>query len=133
MELTDRIRVIMKTNNMNAATFADKIGVQRANMSHVLTGRNKPSLDFIERILISFPKVNALWLITGKVGQEEVYKAQGDFLDEGIEMTSTLKVESNHDKKNDLNPKANAQAAKIVKIITFYDDSTFDEYHPTSK
>lgn len=72
MEILDRIKMVMKANELNAATFADRIGVQRSNLSHILTGRNKPSLDFIEKMLSQFPKVNASWLISGQIQQTDV-------------------------------------------------------------
>lgn len=133
MELTDRIRTIMKMNNMNAAAFADRIGVQRANMSHVLTGRNKPSLDFIERILTSFPKVNAGWLITGKVvidenqenAKQNELKAPTTLLSE-----ATISCLNQGENASGLKDKASS-SRKIVKIITFYEDFTFDEYRPS--
>lgn len=133
MELTDRIRTIMKMNNMNAAAFADRIGVQRANMSHVLTGRNKPSLDFIERILINFPKVNAQWLITGKVGQEEIQKSQVSLSTERIDVITEVKSDSSPTNEAEQKSPSKTKARKIVKIITFYEDFTFDEYQPSSK
>jgi antitoxin component HigA of HigAB toxin-antitoxin module len=50
---------------LNASAFADKIGVQRSSLSHLLSGRNKPSLDFI-KILDVFPDVDLYWMINGK-------------------------------------------------------------------
>jgi transcriptional regulator with XRE-family HTH domain len=52
---------------LNASAFADKIGVQRSSLSHLLSGRNKPSLDFILKILDVFPDVDLYWMINGKV------------------------------------------------------------------
>lgn len=134
MELVDRIKTIMKMHNLNAASFADKIGVQRANMSHVLTGRNKPSLDFVERILVSFPKVNAAWLVTGRVNSNEEESAQKetnrnqeniDLKDETIKVN--IEKAENTIKKHE---EDSSNSRKIVKIITFYEDFTFDEYRP---
>ena len=64
--MEERIRLIIKSKNITAASFADRIGVQRSAISHVLSGRNNPSLDFIQRILKAFPEINAEWLIGGK-------------------------------------------------------------------
>jgi transcriptional regulator with XRE-family HTH domain len=54
--------------------FADRIGVQRSSVSHVLSGRNKPSLDFLEKLLNVFPDIDAAWLITGRVSSEKPSK-----------------------------------------------------------
>lgn len=65
MEMLERIQLILKVKNMTASQFADKIGVQRSGISHILSGRNQPSLDFITRILNVYPDINPEWLIHG--------------------------------------------------------------------
>ncbi|MEI6766624.1 MAG: helix-turn-helix transcriptional regulator [Bacteroidota bacterium] len=65
MEMLERIQLILKVKNMSASQFADKIGVQRSGISHILSGRNQPSLDFITRILNVYPDINPEWLIHG--------------------------------------------------------------------
>ena len=55
----------MKSRNISAAQFADEIGVQRSSVSHILTGRNNPSLDIILKILQRFPEINSDWILTG--------------------------------------------------------------------
>ena len=49
----------MKLNSMTASQFADEIGVQRSSVSHILSGRNKPSLEFIQKVMNRFPKVDS--------------------------------------------------------------------------
>ena len=71
MSIQNRLHIVLKMHNLTASSFADKIGVQRSNVSHVLGGRNKPSLDFLEKILLTFPRVNANWLVTGKMNGTE--------------------------------------------------------------
>ena len=60
----------MKSGNLSASEFADKIDVKRSNLSHVLSGRNKPSLDFLVKVIDAYPNVNAAWLITGEARKE---------------------------------------------------------------
>ena len=64
--MTDRIELILKTQNLTPTQFADAIGIQRSSMSHILARRNKPSLDFAMKLLHRFPEINAEWLLTGK-------------------------------------------------------------------
>jgi transcriptional regulator with XRE-family HTH domain len=64
--MTDRIELILKTQNLTPTQFADAIGIQRSSMSHILARRNKPSLDFAMKLLNRFPEINAEWLLTGK-------------------------------------------------------------------
>ena len=63
--MQNRILQIMDNYGLNPGQFADKLGLQPANISHVLAGRNKPSLDFVTRILNVFPDINYKWLIFG--------------------------------------------------------------------
>jgi len=64
--MNDRIQLILKTENISASKFADEIGVQRSSISHILSGRNNPSLDFIQKILKRFPDISSDWIIFGK-------------------------------------------------------------------
>ena len=65
-EFAERLKTIMKYYTLNASSFADKIGVQRSAISHILTGRNKPSLDFVLKIIGEFKEVDLYWLLMGK-------------------------------------------------------------------
>ena len=58
--------MVMKSQNLTSSQFADKLGVQRSGMSHILSGRNKPSLDFVLKVLAGFPDLNPQWLLQGK-------------------------------------------------------------------
>ena len=64
--MLERINLILKTRNLNAAQFADEIGVQRSSVSHILTGRNNASLDFLLKVLSRYPEIDTDWLLTGK-------------------------------------------------------------------
>jgi transcriptional regulator with XRE-family HTH domain len=61
-----RLETILDYYGLNASSFADKIGVQRSSMSHLLSGRNKPSLDFVMKIAEIFPEVDLYWLLNNK-------------------------------------------------------------------
>ncbi len=63
--MVTRILQILKEENLTASQFADVIDVQRSSMSHILSGRNNPSLDFVHKILKAFPKINTDWLMFG--------------------------------------------------------------------
>ncbi|MFN6945680.1 MAG: helix-turn-helix domain-containing protein [Cytophagaceae bacterium] len=66
MELLDRIRQIIELYGYSPSLFADEISVQRSGISHILSGRNKPSLEFIQKVLNRFPEIDPNWLLTGK-------------------------------------------------------------------
>lgn len=67
----ERLLYIFEEFSLNASSFADKIGVQRSSMSHIMSGRNKPSLDFILKIYETFPDISLPWLT---IGEGDFYK-----------------------------------------------------------
>lgn len=121
--------MVIESHKLTAGAFADRIGVQRSNVSHVLSGRNKPSFEFIEKLLIAFPKVQAHWLMTGKhltAAEEQGQKTS-------LKLNSESLVP--YPRAEELLEKRPGMAAKkqIVKIVTFYDDFTFDTYFPNER
>ena len=116
MLIQDRIKLILKANNLSASEFADEVGVKRSNLSHVLSGRNKPSLDFLSKIITTFPKVNASWLLTGDT-------KEGDFTG-----GNDVKIQ----KEKTIVPTKIANK-EIEKIVTFYSDETYTIYRPSEK
>ena len=61
----ERILEIIKSEQLNASAFAEKIGVQKSSVSHVISGRNKPSKEFMVKILRTFPEISSDWLFLG--------------------------------------------------------------------
>lgn len=61
-----KIELILQAQNLTSSQFADRIGVPRSVMSHVLAGRNNPSLDFVTKILRTFPEIRPQWLMFGE-------------------------------------------------------------------
>lgn len=115
MLIQERLQLILKMHNLTPSAFADKLGVQRSNVSHVISGRNKPSLDFLEKIILNFPRVNAHWLLTGQMSSGSELK-----LEVKKEEVDDVEKEVSKDSTND----------SIVKIVEFYRDGTFKEYLP---
>ena len=116
MLINERIRLILKANNLTASQFADNIGVKRSNLSHVLSGRNKPGLEFLAKIIESFPNVNASWLLTGT-------QRNGDFQE-------TVEEKSGEIVAARVGSKAHTE---IEKIVVFYEDGTFSSYVPNAR
>ena len=109
MILTDRIKYIMKINQHSATSFADEIGVQRSSISHILSGRNKPSLELVQKILIAYPKISADWLISGKTTMEDNTEKQ---VEEKAEKPSPTPIKTDK---------------QIKKVVIFYTNNTFEE------
>jgi transcriptional regulator with XRE-family HTH domain len=63
--MIDRIQKIIQLKKLNSSAFADKVGVPRSTISHILSGRNNPSLEFIQKVLDTFPEIKTEWLVRG--------------------------------------------------------------------
>lgn len=74
-EMNSRIALIIKAMNITPAQLADDLGVQRSGISHILNGRNKPSLDFVQRLIRRFPDISMQWLL---FGEGPMFNAGGD-------------------------------------------------------
>lgn len=152
-----RLETILDFYGLNASSFADKINVQRSSMSHLLSGRNKPSLDFIMKIIEVFPEVDLYWLLNN-VGEfpKKTQKTENDNVDKNSEkvkfhsprsydenvishdLFSKINLEENEKGKN-LTPEKfpepnNSEFMKkedeIEKIVFFYKNGTFRVYIP---
>ena len=64
--MIDRINLILRAKNITAKQFAEEIGIQPSGMSHILGGRNNPSLDFVSKVLRRYPEIDANWLLLGR-------------------------------------------------------------------
>ena len=64
--MEQRLQLFLQMEQLTQSQFADRMGIQRSGVTHLLSGRNKPSFEFITRMLQAFPSLNAEWLILGK-------------------------------------------------------------------
>ncbi len=115
-QFTKRIKKIMDYHQFTASSFADKIGVQRSSISHILSGRNKPSLDFIIKVSNAIPDVDVEWLLKGKGS----YPASVTTVQREVKANSKPSLFDTHN---------SSSGKRINRIVVFYDDGTFDEYH----
>ncbi len=76
--ITSRIKKLMDDNKLTPSSFAKKIGSKRANVSHILSGRNKPSLNFLIKIVNSFDNITLDWFIVNEVDLLDEYKVRVD-------------------------------------------------------
>lgn len=135
-DFIERLKKIIEENELSSSAFAEKLGVQRATISHLLSGRNKPSLDFIMKVIEAFPEVDLYWLLNGK----------GNYNKEELDLKSKSPTESvdlfsnnSSEEKNDLIPEpskanpidetikyASSKSSPIVKVIICYKNGSFD-------
>ena len=88
--MIDRINLIMRAKNITASQFADEINIQRSGMSHIMSGRNKPSLDFVMRVLNRYPEIDTNWLLFGKGEMYKSANTQETVQNSGTEMASNV-------------------------------------------
>lgn len=109
-----RLEELMQANELNAAAFAERIGIQRSSMSHILTKRNKPSLDIILKINEAFEEVSLDWLLLDK---ETPYTPTPDAFSNAPE--SNDKMEPIQDQIN------TTKHEDVVQIIQVFQDGSF--------
>ena len=125
-----RLNEIMVNNNLNSASFAEQIGVQRSSVSHVMSKRNKPSLDFILKIVNSFEEVTLDWLLfDNNLMPSPSSKSDSKFVKTKID--SDLKKSPNvlTNKQSPVEIKTNSD---VVQIIQIYKDGSFLTFSPKS-
>ena len=125
-----RLNEIMVNNNLNSATFAEQIGVQRSSVSHVMSKRNKPSLDFILKIVNSFEEVTLDWLLfDNNLKPSSSSKSDSKFINSKIDsdLRKSLNVLTN--KQSPMEIKTNSD---VVQIIQIYKDGSFLTFSPKS-
>lgn len=119
-DFAKRLQKVIDFYSETASSFAEKIGVQRSSISHILSGRNKPSLDFVLKVLSEFPEVELYWLLNGK----------GQFPSVPSSVEKTVKTFS----KTDLDPNVenlqipSTENKSIERIVIFYKDGSFRNF-----
>lgn len=117
-DFTKRLQNVIDYYGETASSFAEKIGVQRSSISHILSGRNKPSLDFVLKVLSSFPEVELYWLMNGKGNFPSTMKDSTAKKSSNVEQTS-------NSKKKELTP---SKEKSIDRIVIFYSDGSFQNF-----
>ena len=137
--MQEQLEEILRKEELSSSQFADKIGVQRSSVSHVLSGRNKPGFDFINKILKAFPSLNADWLITGQGEMYRERRSAMDLFDGPFSETSPAKDErklsANVESSGIREVKGQLRKLslrEVERVIVFYTDKTFREYRSES-
>ncbi len=152
--MKDRILKFLSSENKTSAQFAEEIGVQPSGVSHILSGRNNPSLDFVIKMLHKYPNLSTEWLLFGKEPMykriqdptlfdqlpfEDISSPDPDKLlipssEEMKDSTSTVPDSDFNNSSEEIKQKtAGVQAANkknIDKIVFFFKDRSFREFYP---
>ncbi|MBL4663832.1 MAG: helix-turn-helix transcriptional regulator [Flavobacteriaceae bacterium] len=135
IEFAKRLQGILTFYGLSATSFSEKISFNRSTISHLLSGRNKPSLEFVMKVLHQFPEVQLYWLLNGtgafpSSSSEKIIEAPMK-----ITSPSNSEVEnsllSHLTEKTVLEGKTNSDSKsvfEIERIIIFYKDGSFKAY-----
>ena len=130
-EFVKRLEKILEYYAITATAFAEKLTLNRSTISHLLSGRNKPSLDFIMKVSENFPEVDLDWLVFGKGS----FPADAKFSEENVKTQRAVSPKQESDlfsTENDTSEKKNLQAVgnlkSIEKIVIFFKDGSFKVY-----
>lgn len=125
-EIVTRIQTVIAHYGLTVSTFADAIGVQRSSVSHLLSGRNKPSLDFVMKLVQTYPAIDFYWLLRG----------EGDF-PTTEKHTTVPPPHVSYEKEEETfllkRKQSTAQISKSdskqpVRTLLFYADGTFESF-----
>ena len=135
--MQEQIQEILRKENLSSSQFADKIGVQRSSVSHVLSGRNKPGFEFIKKIIEAFPELNSDWLFSGsgemyrQIRPSEtllsINEMQTQVSSEKPAESPVNSPERTENSKEEIKPEVPPEK-DIDRIVVFYKDKTFREY-----
>ncbi|WP_445713817.1 helix-turn-helix domain-containing protein [Flavobacterium sp.] len=144
-----RLEIILDYYNLSASAFADKINVQRSSLSHLLSGRNKPSLDFIIKVIEVFPEVDLYWILNGKgsfpksenvvptileMENKSTSISNKDNINQEIDLFSqeekvTPSILSDRNAVESIKTENNTEE-EIERIVVFFKNGTFKNYKP---
>lgn len=110
---TERLEKLLAHYDLTASSFADAIGVQRSSISHLLSGRNRPSLDFVMKVVGRYPEVDLYWLLNGRGSFPPAPVAPGN--------TGTASAHPST---------AGGTGREIERVVLFFSDGTFHTYLP---
>lgn len=145
--MNERIREFLLVENKSSAQLAEEIGVQPSGISHILSGRNNPSLDFVLKMLEKYQFLSTDWLLFGKGTMYKESRMQRLFEDrgtksEGFRENFDETIQESHDsglnfagkseQKVISSPQKRSENVVVKKIVWFYDDNSFEEYYPGS-
>ena len=130
--MKDRIAHIMRSKNLKATDFAALLGIQPSGVSHILAGRNKPSLEFVKKIKETFPEYNLDWIVfgTGPMTTSEPHKEAFKESTTGLLPFETDPLPSGVAETDDKPIEDVLLAPGIKSMVILYEDGTFETYSP---
>ena len=139
--MRDRIIEFLRIENKSAAQLAEEIGVQPSVISHIISGRNRPSLDFVLKMLEKYAFLSTEWLLFGRGsmyndGQsiKEVFETDMERENLKQDENDPIQIKLTENKSDEILELSPGKKEKTVltRIVLFYDDKSFQEYFPAN-
>jgi transcriptional regulator with XRE-family HTH domain len=130
--MKDRILQFLEAEKISPAEFADKIGVQRSSMSHILNGRNYPSASFIQKMLEAYPRLNSRWLLIG-AGMMNMETPEASQVSNAVGALPTSDRQAGTSQPADINPEffAGGGTDSLVAGADYHSSpGSDDSFHP---
>ena len=122
-DFAKRLEKVIEFYGETASSFSEKIGVQRSSISHILSGRNKPSLDFVLKVLSEFPEVELYWLLNGKGSFPSSPSSEIASIKKKETISNSAKLSD-----DDFTGSSTPKDKSIERIVIFYKDGTFKDF-----
>ena len=145
--MKERLLEFLRSENKSSAQLADEIGVQPSSISHILSGRNNPSLDFVLKMFDKYQFLSTEWLLFGRGSMYKEVKMNTLFDDKDTGIPDSNSLPLYHDNiKSQVEPgnlvagkaatgnenKTVSKGISVRKIVWFFDNNSFEEYYPNS-
>ena len=124
-----RLNKILNYYDISAASFADTIEVGRSSISHILSGRNKPSLDFVMKVVKNFPEVELYWLLNGKGSFPASNNESEPEKVTSVNSAAPQQIQKSENiKEKTIAFPSNKTGKQIQRIVIFYTDGSFEAF-----
>lgn len=140
--IISRLKTVLEYYNLTSSTFADTIDVQRSSISHLMSERNKPSLDFVLKVVDKFPEVDLYWLLNGKgdfpkkkeitpppVVKEIIKKEEKPAPSLFTQNENKEQSEDKQNQKSISTINISNNTKKLIKVVLLYNDGSFEEFN----
>ena len=124
-EFAKRLQKILDFYGLSATAFSEKIDFNRSTISHLLSGRNKPSLEFVMKVLNQFPEVGLYWLLNGTGNFPSTSSSEKEYK---IPKSVFQQIDDDSGRISDKKKKISENDPEIEKIVIFYKDGSFKAY-----
>lgn len=132
-DIGQRLKEFIDEKELSVLSFSERVGIQRSSLSHLFSGRNKPSIDLLLKIKKQYPDIDLDWLISGQAIKKEAYTNSASEKSDELQVTNVNKevlktnIQSVRTDEKALGSK-NTSSSQIERIIIFNKNGSFNEY-----